>query len=296
MEFGVNLPAAGPAAGAQNIVKVARWAEELGFHSLWATDHVVLPERVDSWYPYGAGGRWTNPAGTNWLDPLLALAWAGSAAPHCKLGTDVIVAPLRNPLLLAKQLASLDDLSGGRVLLGVGAGWMKEEFDLIGVPFAERGARAVEMVRLMRACWSGEAIDFHGRFWQVADCRMHPLPPRRSIPVYWGGHSEAALRRVARVGDGWLPLSVSPADLRAGWQKIRRYCEQYRRDPDSVSIVMRPGREYAFDLERLEAHRDLPIAQWIVDDPTRDPSLNGLHDEMQRVAELCRLEPRRAGP
>jgi probable F420-dependent oxidoreductase len=293
MEFGVNLPTAGPLATAENILKVSRWAEELGFHSLWATDHVVLPQKVDSWYPYGRDGHWTSPASHNWLDPLLALSWAASVAPSCKLGTDVVVAPLRNPMLLAKQLSTLDYLSGGRVLLGIGTGWMEEEFNLIGVPFAGRSARTVEMVRLMRAFWSGETVRFQGKYWQVANCMMYPLPERRSIPVYWGGHSEAALRRVARVGDGWLPLSVSPSDLRAGVRKIRTYCEQSRRDPDNVSIVIRPGNQYKVDAEHLDAHRSLGIMHWIVDDPTRDPTFNALHEEMQRVAELCKLPARR---
>src|SRR5437667_10871765 len=115
MKFGVNLPTSCPAATPANVLKIARWAEELGFHSLWASDHVVLSEKVESWYPYGRDGRWTYPAATHWLDPLLALSWAGSAAPSYQLGTNVIVAPLRNPMLLAKQLSTLDYLSGGRV-------------------------------------------------------------------------------------------------------------------------------------------------------------------------------------
>ena len=294
MQFGVNLPAAGPGATAENIARVAGWAEELGFHSLWATDHVVLPARVESWYPYGTGGRWTYPPETNWLDPLLALAWAGCAAPHCLLGTDVLVAPLRNPLLLAKQLASLDTLSGGRVLIGIGTGWMEEEFQLIGVPFAARGARTAEMVRLMRALWSGEPVHFRGRFWQVEDGSMYPLPVRGSIPVYWGGHSPAALRHVAREGDGWLPLRVDWPDLRGGIEQIRRDCVRYQRDPASISVVVRPGSQYGLDRERVEAHEALGVTHWIVDDPKRDPSLNGLHEEMRRVAELCGLTPRAA--
>ena len=302
MEFGVNLPTAGAPATLENIVKVAGWAEELGFHSLWASDHVVLPERVDAWYPYAKDGRWPYPAETNWLDPLLALSWAAQVALSCKLGTNVLVAPLRNPLLLAKQTATLDYLSGGRVLLGIGAGWMEEEFKLLGVPFADRGARTVEMVKLMRAFWSGEKVHFTGKYWQVADCMIHPLPARRSIPIYWGGHSEAALRRVARVGDGWLPLGLSMAELRAGVEQIRATRERLlaknkvaatSRDPNDVSIVVRPGAQYKVDAERLEEHRALGLSHWIIDDPTRDPTFNALHDVMQRVAELCKLPARK---
>lgn len=292
MQFGINLPVSGKSASVENIIKVARWAEELGFHSLWASDHVVLPETVGSFYPYGRDGRWTNPADTHWLDPLLALSWAGQAAPHCMLGTNVLVAPLRNPMLLAKQLATLDVLSNGRVLLGIGAGWMEEEFNLIGVPFADRGSRTSEMVRLMRAFWSGKPVDFQGKYWQVANCAIYPLPVRRTIPIYWGGHTEAALRHVARLGDGWLPLSVSLEDLRAGVAKIRSLREKAGRDPGDLSLVIRPGIQYRVDAETLDAHGNLSISHWIIDDPTRDPTFNALHEEMLRIAELCGLKRR----
>jgi len=292
MQFGINLPVSGKSASVENIVKVACWAEELGFHSLWASDHIVLPEKVEAFYPYGRDGRWTNPADTNWMDPLLALAWAGQAAPHCQLGTNVLVAPLRNPLLLAKQLATLDVLSGGRVLLGIGTGWMEEEFKLVGVPFADRGSRTNELVRLMRVCWAGEKIDFKGKYWQVADCAIYPLPVMRTIPVYWGGHTEAALRHVARVGDGWLPLSLPLEDLRAGVANIRALREKAGRASSDLSLIIRPGTQYRVSAETLDAHRDLPIAHWIIDDPTRDPTFNALHDEMQRVAELAGLSRR----
>jgi probable F420-dependent oxidoreductase len=321
MEFGVNLPTSGAAATLENIVKVAGWAEELGFHSLWASDHVVLPERVDAWYPYAQDKRWPYPADTNWLDPLLALAWAAQAAPHCKLGTNVLVVPLRDPMLLAKQTATLDYLSGGRLLLGIGAGWMEEEFKLLGVPFADRGARTAEMVRLMRAFWSGAKVDFKGKYWQVADCLIHPLPVRRSVPIYWGGHSEAALRHVARVGDGWLPLGLSMVELRAGIELIRAIRERLPqtttevvstprdrdqqlppattevvttpRDPNGVPVVVRPGTQYKVDAERLEEHQALGVTHWIVDNPSRDPAFQALHDEMLRVAELCQLPARK---
>ena len=293
MEFGVNLPTSGALATLENILKVAGWAEELGFHSLWASDHVVLPEKVDAWYPYGKDGRWPYAADTNWLDPLLALSWAAQSAPGCKLGTNVLVAPLRNPMLLAKQTATLDYLSGGRMLLGIGAGWMEEEFELLGVPFADRGPRTVEMVKLLRAFWSGEPVSFTGKYWQAADCAIYPLPLRRSIPVYWGGHSVAALRRVARVGDGWLPLGLTMAELRAGLEQIRKAREQLQRDPGEISVVVRPGAQYKVDAERVEEHQTLGITHWIIDNPVRDPAFQALHDEMLRVAELCKLSGRK---
>ena len=145
MEVGVIIPSAGPKMSVKNIVRIARLAEELGYHSLWLTDHVVLPEKVEAYYPYRNHGRWDYPAETNWLDPLLSLAWAGAAAPSLKLGTSVMVLPIRNPILLAKQISSLDVLTGGRMILGAGTGWMEEECDLIGESFKNRGRRVHEL-------------------------------------------------------------------------------------------------------------------------------------------------------
>ncbi|NJL44278.1 MAG: LLM class flavin-dependent oxidoreductase, partial [Nitrosarchaeum sp.] len=158
MEVGVIIHNAGDKANPENLIKTAQWAEALGYHSIWLTDHVVLKEEVNSWYPYRTHGRWDYPPDTKWIDPLLTLAWAGAAAPTLKLGTSVLVVPLRNPILLAKQLASLDFLTGGRVILGAGAGWMAEEFELIGQDYANRGKRVLEMVELMRQLWRGEMV------------------------------------------------------------------------------------------------------------------------------------------
>ncbi|MFN8475342.1 MAG: TIGR03619 family F420-dependent LLM class oxidoreductase [Anaerolineae bacterium] len=296
MEFGVCLPSAGAKATVENIVTVAGWAEALGFHSLWVTDHVVLPLQVDSWYPYRSHGRWDYAPNTNWLDPLLTLSWAGQAAPHCKLGTTILVAPLRNPILLAKQAATLDYLTCGRLILGLGAGWMAEEFGLVGTTYEDRGRRAVEMAQLMRAFWSGETVQFDGQYWHVHDCQMYPRPANGTIPIYWGGHSEASMRKVAQVGDGWHPTQIPLAELQAGVKRMREICEQYGRDPESVPIIARPYDKYPVSPETLEAHQAMGVTHWIIDPIIKDPSLEVLHEEMQRVAELVGLEPRGQRP
>jgi probable F420-dependent oxidoreductase len=293
MEFGVRLPAAGAKVSPENIVTVARWAEELGYHSLWVSDHVALPDpdHVISSYPYSSN-RWPYPADTNWLDPLLALAWAAAVAPSVKLSNSVMVVPLRNPILLAKQLSSLDFLTGGRVMLGVGVGWMKEEFDLIGAPFSRRGARTIEMIELMRALWTGETVDFQGEFYQVSGCKMHPPPAQPTIPIVWGGHSDAALRRVAQVGDGWHPLQNSLEQLAEGLQKLRQLCEEYGRDPDSVLVVVRPGKAYPINAETHARHHELGIQHMVVDPPLDGPNLAAFREEMERLAEVCGLQGR----
>ena len=292
MQAGVLIPSAGPKASPENIVQVARLAERLGYHSVWVTDHVILPHQVDAYYPYRANGRWDYPPTTNWLDPLLALAWAGAAAPSLELGTSVLVAPLRNPVLLAKQVASLDSLSGGRVRLGLGAGWMREEFTRVGVSFDDRGSRLVEMVRLMRALWSGETVDFHGRFFEVTGAQMYPVPVTRRVPIAFGGHTEAALRRVARIADAWQPTQISLADLRSGITRLRELCDARVRDPASISIMARPGNVYQVNAETHAVHQELGVDHVILDTVIMSPDMSELIEKMSKWAEVIGLEAR----
>jgi probable F420-dependent oxidoreductase len=295
MEVGVIIPNAGPKAGPENIVTIARYAEELGYDSLWVTDHVALPERVESWYPYRSHGRWDYSSDTCWLDPLLALQWAAAAAPSLKVGTSILVVPLRNPLLLAKQIASIDALTGGRFILGAGAGWMEEEFDLINQSFSNRGKRLLEMVALMRRCWSGEVVDFHGEFYQVSGFRMYPTPQRRDVTVIWGGHSDAAIKRCARTGDGWHPTQITLEQLKDGLAKLRGYCDEFKRDPAIIPIVARPGNTYPVNAESHARHVELGVTHLVADTPIQqeDPNLEILRGEMERIAQVCSLTRRR---
>lgn len=294
MEVGIIVHNAGAKATEENIVKTARWAEELGYHSIWLTDHVVLAEEVNAWYPYRVHGRWDYPSDTPWVDPLLTLAWVGSVAPTLKLGTSVLVLPIRNPVLLAKQLASLDFLTGGRVMLGAGAGWMEEEFKLIGENFENRGKRAIEMVQLMRLFWTGELVTFKGQFYEVADCRMRPRPVQPTIPVFWGGHSDAAIKRVAKMGDGWHPTQVTLEQLEEGIKKLRLYCDQFGRDFNSVQIIARPGDKYDITPETHARHQELGIHHLVVDTTIKqeDPDLKLLREKMERAAQVCGLKGR----
>jgi len=291
MLVGVRLPNAGPKATPANIMAVARWAHRLGYHSMWVTDRVLVPARSGSFYPYGTAGQW-NPSTGTYVDPLISLTWANAIAPELQLGTSVLVAPLRNPVLLAKQFAALDFLSGGRVICGLGVGWMKEEFAGVGVPYEERGRRATEMVQLMRMLWTGDEVDFHGRYWQISGCRIAPRPVQPAIPVIWGGHSDATLRRVARIGDGWHPTRINIPELKAGLEKLRSLCEKYGRDPQSVPLFVRPGDVYTVTPETHAQHLELGVTHLIIDTPVDDPSIENVHQEMERVAEVCSLRPR----
>jgi probable F420-dependent oxidoreductase len=292
MEAGVLIPAAGPKATPQNIVMVAGLAEKLGYHSVWVTDHVILPHTVESFYPYRKNGRWDYPATTNWLDPLLALSWAGAVAPSLKLGTSVLIAPMRHPVLLAKQVATLDHLSGGRVELGLGAGWMAEEFDLLGASFADRGSRLVEMVELMRALWSGDTVEFQGRYWQVSGAQMYPRPVHGTVPIAFGGHTDAALRRVARIADAWQPTQITIDELRNGIQRLRQYCLEGGRDPDSVTLMARPGNIYHVDARTHAIHEELGIDHVILDTVIMSDDMSELVEKMHGWAEVIGLKSR----
>lgn len=294
LEVGVIIPNAGPKASPENIVKVARWAEALGFHSVWVTDHVALPEEVNSYYPYRSHGRWDYPSDTPWLDPLLSLQWAAAAAPALKVGTSVLVVPLRNPVLLAKQISTLDYLTGGRFILGAGAGWMAEEFAIMGQSYQDRGRRLLEMVALMRRLWTGELVDFEGEFYRVSGCKMHPRPAQGHIPVLFGGHSDAALRRVARAGDGWHPTQITLDQLEDGIRTLREHAQRAGRNPDELLVVARPGTTYPLTPEAHARHLALGVTHLVADTPIKqeDPELALLREEMERVARVCELSPR----
>jgi probable F420-dependent oxidoreductase len=192
---------------------VARAAEACGFATLWAGEHVVMVDRPESRYPYSSDGKIAVPAEADWLDPLVALSFAAAATSSIQLATGVLLLPEHNPVLLAKQAASLDALSGGRLTLGVGVGWSREEFAAVGVPFARRGARAAEYLRAMRVLWAEDVASFDGEFVSFSEVRVNPKPVRdRHIPVVFGGNGDAALRRVARLGQGWYGFSLAGLD------------------------------------------------------------------------------------
>jgi probable F420-dependent oxidoreductase len=210
MKFGIHLPQSGPAASASAIQAVASQAEDLGFSDVWVSDHVALPRDA----PY--------PPSSYILEPLIALTWAAAATRRVGLGTTVLVLPLRPPVLLAKMLGSLDLMSGGRLVIGAASGWLKEEFEALGVPFEERGVRTDETVEAMRRCWEDDPIDLTLPATRVrmAGMRAKPQPGRR-IPIWVGGHSEAAFRRAVTVGDGWHGAFQSPEDTAEMTARLR---------------------------------------------------------------------------
>jgi probable F420-dependent oxidoreductase len=238
----LGLHALGIGAGAQRAVidAVAVAAEQNGFARLWSGEHVVLVDQPVSRYPYSADGTIAVPAAADWIDPLIGLSFAAAATTTIGLATGVLLLPEHNPVLVAKQAATLDLLSAGRFTLGVGIGWSREEFDALGVPFELRAARTAEYVAAMRTLWSDDIASFAGEFVHFDQVRLNPKPVHeRRIPVMVGGNSDAALRRVVTWADGWYGFNL--LDVAAVAERvalIHRLCGHIGRDPRELQLAV----------------------------------------------------------
>ncbi len=314
LEFGFSLPGRGPLARPDVVLKIALKAEALRYASVFVTDHVVLPvSAARSVYPYAPTGQFPGGAQQDYLEPMAMLAWLARATTRIRLGTSVLVIPYRHPLVAGKMLATIDVLSGGRVILGAGTGWLHEEFDALGTPpFAERGAVTDEYLRVMRLCWTTDPVTFSGRYCRIDGVHALPKPRQRGgIPIWIGGHTRAALRRAATLGDGWHPIGLRPPatllpdEYAASVKQLHAFAAEAGRDPAAIALTFRapmevrsarakaPGgdrplfqgtpAEVLGDLRRYEA---LGVSH-VVFDPAR-PDLRALLDSMARFAEDVR--------
>ena len=241
MNFGCHLPMFGPMATRENVLAFARRMEALGYESLWASDHIVIPYSIASRYPYGETGQFPLPPESNFLEPLTALALVAGVTERVKLGTTILVLPHRHPVLAAKTVATLDHLSGGRVILGVGVGWMRDEIELLGAPFDGRGAWSDEAIHVMRACWRYDRTQFRGEYFAFDDVGVFPKPTRGDVPLWIGGHTPRALKRVATLGDGWHAAFASVDTLGAGIELLKQECDRERRPFQDLAITVRAG-------------------------------------------------------
>jgi len=237
MKFGIIFANTGPFADGRAAAEMAQAAEAAGFESLWTVEHVVVPSGYESSYPYDPSGKMPGGEEFDIPDPLIWLSWVASATSTIRLATGILILPQRNPVVLAKELATLDHLSGGRMELGIGVGWLEEEFDAIGVPFAERGRRTDDHVAAMRALWSQDKATYHGEFTSFDDCISMPRPVNRSIPVHVGGHTDIAARRAGRLGDGFFPGKGTPQDLARAMELVRATAKEHGRDPDAIELT-----------------------------------------------------------
>ncbi|MTD15106.1 TIGR03619 family F420-dependent LLM class oxidoreductase [Nakamurella sp. YIM 132087] len=278
--IGAKLPHTGAVAAQGRVAEVAASLEQAGFDSLWVSDHVALPGTVRSYYPFEPDGiaRW--PTDTPYVEALIALTAAATVTSRVRLGTAVLVLPQRNPVLLAKQAASIDALAPGRLSLGVGAGWLREEFETLDASFDDRGPRFVEWISLLRSCWTGRPeARSEGRYTLPEDMLILPAPAQ-PIPLYVGGHSPVALKRAGRIGDGWLAQQALPdldvPHLRSEIDIVHAAATAAGRNPDDLRITLRlvgsSGR--ATDVAtHLAALEDAGVHEVVVDvDPDTDPA------------------------
>ncbi len=237
MKFGIAFANTGPFTDPAKAVAFAQAAEAAGFESLWTVEHVVVPSAYESAYPYDPSGKMPGGEESPIPDPLMWLAFLASATSTINLATGIVILPQRNPVVLAKEVATLDHLSGGRVHLGVGVGWLEEEFDAIGVPFADRGRRNDEYVGAMRALWSQDKASYHGEYVNFDDCIMRPRPAAGSVPVHIGGHTDIAARRAGRLGDGFFPGKGTHEELARVFTIARDTAREHGRDPDAIEMT-----------------------------------------------------------
>ncbi|MBI4561803.1 MAG: LLM class F420-dependent oxidoreductase [Candidatus Rokubacteria bacterium] len=240
MKFGVFLPISGRAASASTLMQAARQAEALGYDSVWTADRIIIPWEIKTAYPYSADQQFIVPPDRPFLEPLTCLAFLAGCTERILLGMSVLVLPYRPPLYSAKIATTIDHLSNGRLILGVGVGWMVEEFEALGVPFQERGRLSDEQIRIFRVLWEEARPRFEGRYYRFGELAFYPKPFQKSrIPLWVGGEGPQAQRRAALYGDVWFPyfVRITPEELAARFDNVRRWAAEAGRDSSQVRLA-----------------------------------------------------------
>lgn len=240
MKFGIHASlGVGFSPTGNDYIRIAQKAEELGYHSIWFGDHIVVPEKIEAAYPYTPDGSVGFDRRTPWPDPFALLAGIGTATQKILLGTSVVIVPYRNPLHVAKAIATVDLLSNGRCVFGAGIGWMTEEFEALGESYAERASRTREYIQIMKSLWSGEVSNFHGTYFSYPDVYGLPLPVQKPHPpIYFGGESTPALKRIADLGEGWLPGPVEAAVFKQRVEQLKALMADRGRSFSELYIAM----------------------------------------------------------
>ena len=243
MQVSCSVPTAGPLATRENIRRLGSLVDRLGYDTIWISDHVIIPRQISSRYPYNADGAFGTAPDQPYYEPTAVIGFLAGATERARIGTSVLVLPYRNPLLLAKTVASLDDLSGGRVTLGVGVGWMREEFALLGLPddyFTQRGAVGDEWIHILRLLWTEENPSFEGRFHRFGNLGALPKPVQKPHPpILVGGNTRPALRRAVRHGTGWQGVSLPATVVAEKIRDLHALCEEVGRDPSTLHIAFK---------------------------------------------------------
>ncbi len=240
MKFGVFLPVSGRAASRATLMAAAQQAERLGYDSVWSADRIIIPWEIKTTYPYSRSATFIVPPDRPFFEPLTCLAFLAACTEKLQLGMSVMVLPYRHPLYWAKIATTIDQLSNGRLIMGVGVGWMEEEFKAMNAPFAERGKVGDEQLRLLNRLWQDEHISFDGNYYKLDDIALSPKPYQRPrIPIWIGGEGKRAQRRAGTFGDAWFPyfVRITPGELAKRFDAVRRYAVEAGRDPDRIALA-----------------------------------------------------------
>ncbi len=283
MKIGLFIPFVPAYTTPALLIEVAQAAERLGFHSLWAPEHVLLFDEYASQYPYAADGRLRIGSEPAVLEPFTLLAYLASATSSIRIGTGICLVPQRNPVYTAKEVATVDFLSNGRLDFGVGIGWLEEEFEALGVPWARRGQRARAYIEVMKRLWCDPVSSYEGEFYRLAPARQYPKPVQQPHPpIHFGGVSNAALRRVADLGQGWYGFGLTPDAAAERIRSLAGLLEKRGRRRADVFVSVSPGR-MAVDPASLDAYRDAGVQQVIV--AARGHSREEFLDSLSQLAE-----------
>ncbi|MCI0439044.1 MAG: LLM class F420-dependent oxidoreductase [Chloroflexi bacterium] len=237
MQFGFTMPYF---LDGGELCRFAQAAEALGFESVWTGDHIVLPTEGTNQYPYTEDGSFSRPSNAPFLETMTTLAYIAACTSRIRIGSTVIILPYRNPVVQAKMFASLDVLTNGRVICGVGVGWLEKEFDTLGVPYSERGAMSDECLEVFKTLWTQDYPEFHGRFFRFDGIQFYPKPVQKPhIPIWVGGHTRRAIRRVVAYGDAWHPTRQTPEYVASLLPYLRQQAEAAGRDPDEIKVSLK---------------------------------------------------------
>lgn len=265
MRFGVHLVAAGKMIEGEKIARVARRAEELGYDSLWVSDHIVFPAQLRSPYPYSPDGKLPLDPSNPLLEPFTVLSYAAAVTRRVKLGTSVAIVPYRDPLVTAKIVASLDVLSGGRFIFGVGVGWLEEEFRALRQNIRDRAAQTREAVLAMKACWTQEDPEFHGQFFDFSGIKFAPKPRQHPHPPLWfGGNSLPALKRAVELGDGWHAVWQTPEEVAEKAKILRDLCARAGKNFADFALTINVNHRVPLTIDNVKKYEAAGVSMMFI--------------------------------
>lgn len=268
MKFGIMFANIGQFAHAEHALELAQAAEDVGIESLWSVEHVIVPNQYDSIYPYNRKGKLTGDFSNDLPDPVVWMSFIAGATRKIRLATGILILPQRHPLYVAKEFATLDQMSGGRAMLGVGIGWLKEEFDALGLAFEQRVARTEESIVALRSLWSEDSASFAGEHFAWSEVASYPKPKQMpGVPIIVGGHVPAAARRAARLGDGFFPGRIDRLDELIS--VLNEECRQIGRNSSEIEITTGTPD---MSLDNIRAMADKGIGRLVVPPPGKDAS------------------------